>query len=327
MKLRFDHGTDGANISVANSAGGEDATSLTHILINNASVPGGNSNVIYSAEAAVDGPLGCRMFLAAAATYVRVDHTPTGTRWGQRASFDVPAGALTGTVDIMSVRHSAGFIASARLSTDKKPVIAVGSGPFEIAGSKPAAALAPGRYFFAYAFTLESAASAADATVEIQIIRASDNVVMHTWTSSAQSTGTAVPAQWRFGGSSTSTGLASVDIDSCEFGALPAGQFGRISALSSPPAISNMSDVAFHHVPFFVNVGPASVVVTPSTGVVIGDDYVLLPLNEEETSYTVAVTDDGIGQTTSRTFIVPAALASDWEILIREGSEWTLGTL
>lgn len=325
MKQRFDHGTHNTPVSTTNSAGtGSDA--FTHIVINNLQVNAGNSNVVYHTDAAADGAMGCRIFLSSSTTYLRRDETFAGTRWGQRSSFDVPAGTLSAEIDVFSARGSGGLIDSMRVRTTKKAAVAVGTaGGTVVASESPV--LDPGRYFAEVFFTLESAAGAANGTVELRVTRASDNQLMHSWSTSTASTGTAAPTQYRFGGSTTATGLTYVDIDSIEYGALASGFFGRMTPLANAPVVNDMATTMYRRVSYVSEIGPSTVTVSPSTGVIQITNGVLLPVNETTTTYTVNVTDTGASKTTTKTFDVEPATATDWEILVRVDGVWTDGEM
>lgn len=317
-RLRFDHGTDGANLTVASSAGGEDSVGLSYVQ---------NVTATFSADAATDGPLGVRMVVPATTGYLRRDQTFPGPRWSIRIPFEIPVEAIaSGLVTVFSVR-APGIIVMLRFGNDKRPVLAIG-GSSDFAASKKATALGTGKYFAHVSFTLESATGALDGTVDFKISPAhDDSEVAYEWSTTAAPTGIDPPAQWRFGETLAATGLTHMDFDSIEIGDLAEGFFGRMPPLSAPPELGDLSELTYRLVPKFVHVGPDSVTVTPPEDVVVGTNFIALPLRETSQTYEVTVNDLGADKSTTRTYEAPAALSSDWEILVREGTEWLAGTV
>lgn len=315
--LRFDHGTDGANISVANS-GGEDSAPLTHIILNNSSTPSGNSNAFYSTAAAYDGPIGVRIILAAGVSYLRRDEATPGSRWGLRIPFEITSAAIGPSVlAVASIRNPAGLMLAINVDINKKLEIVDNS---NIAlGASKSIVLPTAKYFVELAFELETTAGTATGPVAYKIVSAADNSLVYEWSGFAR-TGSASPSQWRFGGAVTGSGRTHVDIDSVRYGELASGWFGPMPSLASPPEIGDLSSGLYRIVSMVPKPGPIDISVTPNTGVLIGEDFVALPIGDVDTSYEIEASDTATNDSATKTVLVPAA--SEWEMLVCIDGVW-----
>lgn len=233
MRNGFEGGTDSTNL-VLSSSGGASGDAFNTLVINNVSAPGGGAGVQYKTAAAVFGSLGLRMTPAAATTYVRWDVSAGGTRFVMRRSFVIPLATPTATAEIATMRTSTGGMSAVRIDTTRKPFFAVGVTDYN--ASKPATALTNGtKYFVELAVQLESAAAAGDGVIEFLITDVAGSTV-HTFSLTGQSTGTAIPAQYRFGGVLTASGWTADDTDDVAANPLSSGWLG--GPANTPPSVT-----------------------------------------------------------------------------------------
>src|SRR4051812_13197438 len=96
MQNTFQHWANGAQITQAGMA--LDGTQPGAIVINNVAVNTGSPNLLASSAAAVQGTMGARLTLTAAASYIRFDEPTTGGRGVLRVPVKIPSNPSAETV-------------------------------------------------------------------------------------------------------------------------------------------------------------------------------------------------------------------------------------
>lgn len=207
----FEGGTPSGVVSVANS-GGASGDAWDIILLNNSSAPSGNSNCVYSTAAAVQGTLGCRITLQAAASYLRWNVSEVATRFVARRSFKMPSLPSASTTLLQISNGSITF-----LYVDTTGKIGVDRGGF-VTGSLTASALSAGVQYWLELAMVKETGGGGNGQIEYKIFDNSGGVVATYASAANKSTGTGDASQYRFGGATTASGWTYDDLDTCRCG-------------------------------------------------------------------------------------------------------------
>lgn len=199
----------GTFVTNANS-GGIAGQAFSNVVVAGAANPaGGAAGVQFSGGASALGrPVTIRIApVSGGGSYLRHDSVQTGTRFVIEREFVVPA-TVGARYTMMDLRVGSTPSAAYIIDTDRKPIMAHGSGNTEVAASKPALALTPGSLVQVKLAVTPGAAGAG--IVEVAIYTDDGATLIHSYTYSAASPGTASPTQYRFG---DSTGKTSFPYD------------------------------------------------------------------------------------------------------------------
>lgn len=235
----FEGGTNGAQITVANS-GGASGDAFSYICYNNASYPNGNANLVYSTAAAKAGSMGARLTLGTATTYLAWSKpTGAGSRivarrpWRQASS---PGSAAT----ILALRNASATIATAIIRTtgairicDNTGVSTTGSN-YQLSNNTD--------YWIELAVT--NGTTTSNGRVELKVY-ASDGTT-ELWSYDSGTTlncGTTTPQDARFATHLSTNGWATDDLDEIQFNNnLPSGWIGPFVASNTPPVVDVTAD-------------------------------------------------------------------------------------
>lgn len=223
-KNTFETGVDGTVMTTANTTAGGDAA--TFIISNNVAASG---NLAYEADAAHYGSMGCRITLAAATSYWRWDVTQATGRWVWSRTFKVLS-TPTATSIVLGGIYAAGVVmAQIRLMASPANVLRVANATADITASDSPALTVGNKYYVELAVTEGTTTS--NGKIEISLWDVSTGTVIHTWSSTAQNTGTVGASRSRHGGAITGSGWTIDDMDQIEFKQLASGWIG-------PPVIA-----------------------------------------------------------------------------------------
>lgn len=236
----FDGGVSGTNFTVANSGGVNGSASDT-LVVNNVAANGGNAAIQYSTDAALEGPNGLRLTLAATTTYARWSDPTPGPRGGFRRPFHF-TGAPTAQLDLGSIRSEGGGPLSDSAGAAMLTLVVTTTGRVAIgpAGTNDAAslyALTAGQRYWFEVFA-EKGTTAANGKAWLRVYAADGITVLHDYVNNACNTRSSNAWQFRFGGGTTASGYTIDNLDSIQFGAKSSGFFGP---LVSAPEIASFT--------------------------------------------------------------------------------------
>lgn len=217
-------GTDGTTVTTANSgAGSGDAF---------ATVQG---TWTYEADAARGGTLGFRLTTDATARYLRGDDPSPDGRGGASGWFYYPGTAPTASYAIYGARTAADAqLGSLNVYTDGKVYLYTRTGA-RVTAAGTTTALTEGWHRFM--FLLTPGASTTTARVEVKVWDAAATVLLDHDTGTTWDAGVTDPvARNRFGGMTSSSGLASFDVDNLRWGHVASGDIPDVANV--PPEVS-----------------------------------------------------------------------------------------
>lgn len=241
LKNTFEGGTNGTNVSLANS-GGASGDAFDTIVVNNASANGGNAAIQYLTSAAIQGALGARITAQAAMSYLRwTDPTP-GARGGFRRPFYF-TGNPTSQLDLGSIRSEGGgpLGESAGATMLSLVILATGRVAIAPAGTNDVASLftLPSNGLYWFEVFAEKGTTTTDGKTWLRVLAADGTTVLWDYTSTTSNTRSSNAWQFRFGGLTTAQGYATDDLDSIQAGALASGFFGPLA--NAAPTITSIS--------------------------------------------------------------------------------------
>lgn len=209
----FEGGTDGANITVANS-GGASGDAFGVIVYNNVSVgSSGNAGITYSASSAKQGSLGVNFIPAANTSYLRHDVpvSETGTRIVSEVTLRFPSNPAA-TFMIMRAHSSSNASLGALILRTDGRIAVYDATNVEITASRMVSALAANTDYIA-ALAVQPGTTTANGTLEYRIYDSSHSTVLFSWSSTAVNAGTTAPAFMRYFGPVATSGWSAYGLD------------------------------------------------------------------------------------------------------------------
>lgn len=233
---RFDGGTDGSQVTVANSSNGGNSA-LSYIFYNNGSFPSGNPNIVYSSTAAMSGSLGCRLTLGTSSTYIAYeDLSGAGDRSVTRFPIRFPSNP-TATATIFVLRSSSGLMAQAIIRTTGQIRVA-DAATFQTASDF---ALSTNTVYWTE-IAVTRGTTTSNGRIELRVFSADATTQVWSWDSGATlNTGTALPQVCRWPTATSSVGWSYVDLDDIQWDSNKStGWLGAINNI--PPSVSVSAD-------------------------------------------------------------------------------------
>lgn len=296
MQNTFEGGTNGTNLSVANS-GGINGTAVDSVVINGASANGGGSGIQYSSAAALQGALGLLFTLAASTTYIRFPNSTTGARGGLRRAYKHVANPTASAV-IASIRCEGGGPLSDTAEASMVDLLIDTSGRVCLQHPSPTGIDTASRYTLTagtqywFEVFVEKGTTTSNGKAWLRVLAADGTTVLWDYTNAAVNTRSSNVYQFRVGGATTASGWATDSTDSVQFGNLVSGFFGPLTEL---PKVDTVS-ITTTGEPF----STATVTATLEPGSPTPDSWTFTK------TAGPAVTFIGTGAT--RTFLIPAVM-------------------
>lgn len=232
----FEGGTDGANISVANS-GGASGDAFNVLLLNGTSASSGSSVLTYSDDFAAQGALSGKLTHTASQSYLRWNYAESHNRFAIRRLVYF-ATAPTTTVSLMTMHNGTGIMADIRLEPGRTLLPYIGTAG-HTAGRSAMALAVNTIYWLEIAVTKETGGGG-NGKVEWNLTNAAGAVV-ETYSSPATAATGAIDAQqFRLGGGSTATwGAGAVEwLDTVRAGGIASGWIGPIATALDTPVLT-----------------------------------------------------------------------------------------
>lgn len=283
----FEGQTNGTTATPANSAASGDAFAT---IFSNGAVA--NSALVYSTAAAVYGTMGCRITLAAGASYARFDESVGTGRRVMTRTVKIPSSGAP-TAEFVLMRADAGGTLMADIRVISTGVFRVAPQGASMSASASPAVSANGTYLLQYAVTPGTTTS--NGRVEYRVINPSNGSVIHTYDSGTTvNTGTANQTRARFGGEITGKGWTVDDLDAVGFYTMASGWPALPTSNATPSANAGADQT----------VEAGATVTLPLVGT--DSDGTITTYSVTQTSGTT-VTLSGTGN--SRTFKAPIPLS------------------
>lgn len=239
FKNTFENGTNGANLTIANS-GGANGDAFNMLVIDNVSAPGGASSVQYATTAAYQGAMGLLITLSASTTYMRWEEPTSGPRGGLRRPYKHVAHPST-SATLASIRCEGGGPLSDPVDSSMGDLIVDSAGRLCLSHASSGIDTAS-RYQLVVGttywieFFVEKGTTTTNGKTWLRVLAADGTTVLNDYTSTTSNTRSSNVLRYRFAGATTATGWTSDTLDSLQAGLLPSGFLGPLP--NQPPVVS-----------------------------------------------------------------------------------------
>lgn len=231
-------GSDGANVTIANS--GTSGPAISVLVINAASTPGGSAAVQYSAAAASIGSLGVRITPQTSSTYQRWNISAAG-RFGVRRKIRL-TGTPTATATFATIRGAGdvGLMGDLRVDSANKILVADATGIL----TASVFTLTNLTTYYAEMFVTKGTGTT-DGRIELYLYAADGTTLLWSYDSGAtRNTGTLDAGVVRIGGVTSASGLTADDIDGIRWGERATGTLGAPANAAPSVTVSATQNVA-----------------------------------------------------------------------------------
>ncbi len=218
----FEGGTNGSNVTVANS-GGASGTPFAVVVL------GTGATITYTTAWKTQGTVGCAINLGSSgSSYLRLDTSEPGSRGVMRRPLIIPS-SPTGTIVLMQLKSLTSDVLMANVNLLTTRTIRIAPSAVILTASESPVLDLNTIYWIELACT--SGTTTSNGRLEIRITKDSDGSVVHTYdTGATVNTGIEAPGHYRFSGFSTaSSGWTTDYLDELRVGIQASGWLGALA--------------------------------------------------------------------------------------------------